>query len=84
METMRNILKKLSPRNVLGANNDGPPDLDELFVDLRKKIDNVFNIKPNTRNNSGNGSPGNGKQPINSGSNGMPTGTIILVVFLIS
>ena len=80
METMRNILKKLSPRNILGANNDGPPDLDELFVDLRKKIDNVFNIKPNTSNN---GSPGNGKQPITSGSNGIPTGTIILVVFLI-
>jgi len=83
METMRNILKKLSPRNVLGANNDGPPDLDELFVDLRKKIDNVFNIKPNTSNNGSNGSPGNGKQPINSGSNSIPTGTIILVVFLI-
>ena len=64
METMRNILKKLSPRNVLGANNDGPPDLDELFVDLKKKIDNVFNIKSNTSNNGSNGSPGNGKQPI--------------------
>jgi len=83
METMRNILKKLSPRNVLGANNDGPPDLDELFVDLRKKIDNVFNIKPNTSNNGSNGSSGNGKQPINSGFNSIPTGTIILVVFLI-
>jgi len=83
METMRNILKRLSPRNVLGANNDGPPDLDELFVDLRKKIDNVFNIKKNTSNSGGNGSPSNGKQPINSGSNGIPTGTIILVVFLI-
>ena len=83
METMRNILKKLSPRNVLGANNDGPPDLDELFVDLKKKIDNVFNIKSNTSNNGSNGSPGNGKQPIHSGSNGIPTGTIILVVFLI-
>ena len=52
---MRNILKKLSPRNVLGANNDGPPDLDELFVDLRKKIDNMFKIKPNTNNNGSNG-----------------------------
>jgi len=80
---MRNILKKLSPRNVLGANNDGPPDLDELFVDLRKKIDNVFKIKPNTSNNGSNGSSGNGKQPINSGSNSIPTGTIILAVFLI-
>ena len=83
METMRNILKKLSPRNILGASNDGPPDLDELFVDLRKKIDNVFNIKSNTSNNGSNGSSGNGKQPINSGSNSIPTGTIILVVFLI-
>ena len=60
METMRNILKKLSPRNILGANNDGPPDLDELFVDLRKKIDNVFNIKSNTSNNGSNGSSANG------------------------
>ncbi|MDA9642479.1 FtsH protease activity modulator HflK [Nitrosomonadales bacterium] len=80
---MRNIYKKFSPRNILGASNDGPPDLDELFVDLRKKIDNVFNIKSNTSNNGSNGSSGNGKQPINSGSNSIPTGTIILVVFLI-
>jgi membrane protease subunit HflK len=83
MEIMRNILNKLSPRNLLGANNDGPPDLDELFVDLKKKIDNVFNIKSNKSNNGSNGSPGNGKQPIQSGSNSIPTGTIILVVFLI-
>ena len=83
METMRNILKKLSPRNILGANNDGPPDLDELFVDLRKKIDNVFNIKPNTNNNGSNGNSSNSKQPINSNSNGLPTGTIILIVLLI-
>ena len=81
MDTMRNILKKLSPRNVLGASNDGPPDLDELFVDLRKKIDNMF--KPNTNNNGGNGNSSNGKQPINSDSNRIPTGTIILIVFLI-
>ena len=83
METMRNILKKLSPRNILGANNDGPPDLDELFVDLRKKIDNVFNIKSNTNNNGSNGNSSNSKQPINSNSNGLPTGTIILIVLLI-
>ncbi len=83
MDTMRNILKKLSPRNVLGASNDGPPDLDELFVDLRKKIDNMFKIKPNTNNNGSNGNSSNGKQPINSNSNRIPTGTIILIVFLI-
>ena len=83
MDTMRNILKKLSPKNVLGASNDGPPDLDELFVDLRKKIDNMFKIKPNTNNNGSNGNSSNGKQPINSNSNRIPTGTIILIVFLI-
>ena len=83
METMRNILKKLSPRNILGANNDGPPDLDELFVDLRKKIDKVFNIKSNMNNNGSNGNSSNSKQPINSNSNGLPTGTIILIVLLI-
>ena len=81
METMRNILKKFSLRNILAANNDGPPDLDELFVDLRKKIDNMF--KPNTNNNGSNGNSSNGKQPINSNSNRIPTGTIILIVFLI-
>ena len=83
METMRNILKRLSPRNVLGANNDGPPDLDELFVDLRKKIDNVFNIKQNSSNRGGNGSSGNGKQPVTSDFGGIPTGKILLAVFFI-
>lgn len=83
MDTMRNILKNLSPRNVLGANKDGPPDLDELFVDLRKKIDNMFKIKPNTNNNGSNGNSSNGKQPINSNFNRIPIGTIILIVFLI-
>ena len=81
METMRNILKKLSPRNVLGANNDGPPDLDELFVDIRKKIDNVFNIK--SGKSGGNGNPNNGKQPVTSDFGGIPTGKILLAVFLI-
>ena len=81
METMRNILKRLSPRNVLVANNDGPPDLDELFVDLRKKIDNVFNIK--SGKSGGNGNPNNGKQPVTSDFGGIPTGKILLAVFLI-
>ncbi len=81
METMRNLLKKLSLRNVLGANNDGPPDLDELFVDLKKKIDNVFNIKSGKNGQGGNST--NGKQPPILNSDGLPTGTIILVIFLI-
>ena len=81
METMRNILKKFSLRNILAANNDGPPDLDELFVDIKKKIDNVFNIK--SGKSGGNGNLNNGKQPVNSNFDGIPTGTILLVVFLI-
>ena len=81
METMRNILKKLSLRNILAANNDGPPDLDELFVDIKKKIDNVFNIK--SGKSGGNGNLNNGKQPVNSNFDGIPTGKILLAVFLI-
>ena len=81
METMRNILKKLSLRNILAANNDGPPDLDELFVDIKKKIDNVFNIK--SGKSGGNGNPNNGKQPVTSDFGGIPTGKILLAVFLI-
>ena len=81
METMRNLLKKLSISNVLGANKDGPPDLDELFVDLKKKIDNVFNIK--SGKSGGNGNPNNGKQPVTSDFGGIPTGKILLAVFLI-
>jgi modulator of FtsH protease HflK len=81
METMRNLLKKLSISNVLGANKDGPPDLDELFVDLKKKIDNVFNIK--SGKNGQDGDSTNGKQPPILNSDGLPTGTIILVIFLI-
>jgi membrane protease subunit HflK len=78
---MRNILKKLSLRNILAANNDGPPDLDELFVDIKKKIDNVFNIK--SGKSGGNGNPNNGKQPVTSDFGGIPTGKILLAVFLI-
>ena len=76
---MRNILG--FPMLATGANNDGPPDLDELFVDLRKKIDNVFNIK--SGKSGGNGNPNNGKQPVTSDFGGIPTGKILLAVFLI-
>ena len=81
MDNMRNILKKLSLKNLLAANNDGPPDLDELFGDLRKKVDNMFNIKSNKNGNNGN--LNDSKEPLNSNSNGLPMGTIILIVLLI-
>ena len=48
---MENMLKlfgfvgnKIS--NVIrNANNDGPPDLDELVKDLKSKVNNVFKLK---------------------------------------
>lgn len=83
---MENMLKlfgfvgnKIS-KVIKSANNDGPPDLDELFKDLKSKVNNVFKLKPKNSNN------GNGSQP--------PTGgpgdsfmvkplPIIIVVFLV-
>ena len=47
---MRKILKKLPLKNIMAAGNDGPPDLDELITDLRKKVDNMFKTKSNNNN----------------------------------
>ena len=80
MEIMRKILKKLSLKNIMAAGNDGPPDLDELFTDLRKKVDNMFKAKSN--NNNGGGLNGN-KEPINASPGGLSVGTICLIVLLI-
>ena len=77
---MRKILKKLSLKNIMAAGNDGPPDLDELFTDLRKKVDNMFKTKSNNNNNDGfNGN----KEPINANPGGLSVGTICLIVLLI-
>ena len=77
---MRKILKKLSLKNILAAGNDGPPDLDELFTDIRKKVDNMFKAKSN--DNNGGGLNGN-KEPINASPGGLSVGTICLIVLLI-
>ena len=37
-------------KNPMAAGQDGPPDLDELFKDLKNKVDNMFNVK--SKNNS--------------------------------
>ena len=76
---MRKILKKLSLKNIMAAGNDGPPDLDELFTDLRKKVDNIFKTKSN---NNGGGVNGN-KEPVNASPGGLSVGTICLIVLLI-
>ena len=81
MEIMRNIFKKLSLKNILAANNDGPPDLDELFSDLRKRIDNMFKI--NSINNGDNGDLNSNKEPINENPSGISIGSIILIVLLV-
>ena len=81
MEIMRNIFKKLSLKNILAANNDGPPDLDELFSDLRKRIDNMFKI--NSTNNGDNGDLNSNKQPVNENPGGISIGSIILIVLLV-
>ncbi len=77
---MRKILKKLSLKNIMAAGNEGPPDLDELFTDLRKKVDNMFKTKSN--NNNGSGLNGN-KEPIDANPGGLSVGKIFLIVLLI-
>ena len=83
---MENMLKlfgfvgnKIS--NVIrNANNDGPPDLDELVKDLKSKVNNVFKLKPKNTSN------GNDSQPPsnNSGESGIIKPLpIIIVIFLV-
>ena len=65
---------------IRNANNDGPPDLDELVKDLKSKVNNVFKLKPKNTNN------GNGSQPPsdNSGDTGIIKPLpIVIVIFLV-
>lgn len=67
-------------KRILAANQDGPPDLDELFKDLKNKMNRVIGGKA-----SGGGN--NGQKPNSSGSqlsgDNIPIGPIILIVVLI-
>ena len=54
MEIMRNLLARVFLKNPFKAERDGPPDLDEIFKDLRNKVDNIF--KPGARKVGGGGS----------------------------
>ncbi len=56
------------------GNNQGPPDLDEVFKDLSKKINNLFG------KSEGNGS---GRPPVNDAPMDLPIVPIILLVFAI-
>ncbi|MDC1100599.1 FtsH protease activity modulator HflK [Methylophilaceae bacterium] len=65
---------------IRNANNDGPPDLDELVKDLKSKVNNVFKLKPKNTSN------GNGSQPPsnNSGDSGIIKPLpIVIVIFLV-
>jgi len=67
-------------KRILAANQDGPPDLDELFKDLKNKMNRVIGGKA-----SGGGN--NGQNPNSSGSqlsgDNIPIGPIILIIVLI-
>jgi len=67
-------------KRILAANQDVPPDLDELFKDLKNKMNRVIGGKA-----SGGGN--NGQNPNSSGSqlsgDNIPIGPIILIIVLI-
>ena len=67
-------------KRILAANQEGPPDLDELFKDLKNKMNRVIGGKA-----SGGGN--NGQKPNSSGSqlsgDNIPIGPIILIIVLI-
>ncbi|MEO1946326.1 MAG: FtsH protease activity modulator HflK [Methylophilaceae bacterium] len=56
------------------GNNEGPPDLDEVFKDLSKKINNLFGKSRGS---------GSGRPPVNGMPVGLPVVPIILLVFAI-
>ena len=67
------------PKRILASNQDGPPDLDELFKDLRNKLGGILGQKK-ARNNGGGGDQSPRNTPISGDS--LPIGPIILISFL--
>ena len=76
-----NMLKYLSKfvKNPLAAGQDGPPDLDELFKDLKNKVDNMFNVK--SKNNSNGG--GSNNKPTNISVDPLPITPILIIILLL-
>ena len=68
------------PKRILAANQDGPPDLDELFKDLRNKLGGILGQKK-ARNDGGGGDQPPRNAPISGDS--IPIGPIILIILLI-
>ena len=75
------MLKYLSKfvKNPMAAGQDGPPDLDELFKDLKNKVDNMFNVKTK---NSSNGDGSNNK-PTNISGAPLPVAPILIIILLL-
>jgi membrane protease subunit HflK len=67
------------PKRILASNQDGPPDLDELFQDLRNKLGGILGQKKARNNGGGDQSPRNA--PISGDS--LPIGPILLIIILI-
>jgi len=68
------------PKRILASNQDGPPDLDELFKDLRNKLGGILGQKK-ARNNGGGGDQSPRNTPISGDS--LPIGPIVLIIILI-
>lgn len=68
------------PKRILASNQDGPPDLDELFKDLRNKLGGILGQKK-ARNDGGGGDQPPRNAPISGDS--IPIGPIILIIILI-
>lgn len=81
MEIMQNLVGKIFSKMPLRASNEGPPDLDDLFKDLRNKIDNLFRTGPKKLNGGGNFNQNQGAS--NNGSERIPVLPIIIIVLLI-
>ena len=68
-------------RDPWGGNDNGPPDLDEVIGNIKKKVNQVLGSKSGGSGGSGGGSPnGGGAQPINFSNKGI--GIVALIAFM--
>lgn len=75
------MLKYLSKfaKNPMAAGQDGPPDLDELFKDIKDKVNKMFNVKPNN-NGGGNRFDNN---PSKKAGDPLPVTPILVIIALV-
>ena len=75
------MLKYLSKfaKNPMAAGQDGPPDLDELFKDIKDKVNKMFNVKSNN-NGGGNRFDNN---PSKKAGDPLPVTPILVIIALV-